>query len=436
MENFFRIFPHNGKIFSTVWEILPLGSLESRRSRRGASRSRHEGVPAPFRSPWQLKIGYWILNIGILSLFLSACAPATRDATLTGATMGTTYTIRLAQAGLDRGGLQKLQAAIDAALDEVNRQMSPWRPDSEIAAFNRAGANEPVAISPDFQFVVRRALEIAEATGGAFDPTVGALVALWGFGSDGLRRDAPAPDRIAAARAKTGWRHLALTPEGQLLKDLAGLQLDLGAIAKGFGVDRVAALLRARGLADFLVEIGGETLAEGTNASGLPWRVGVLRPDVEWMMSSAAGPGGARHDPNSPSPSGRGYNKTEPAPAPSDTALHGVVRLTGGRAVATSGDYRDFYRDETGELRSHIIDPRTAAPAGHAVASVSVLANDCLTADALATALFVLGPQEGQAVLARSFPGVEALFLLRQAGGSLREIATPGFAAVTQYHRL
>ena len=329
-------------------------------------------------------------------LALSSCTPAPRDAALSGQTMGTTYSIRLAASPLDRGELGRLQADVDAALAKVNRQMSTYLPDSEIARFNRAGANEPVAISPDFQLVVRRALEIAEATDGAFDPTVGALVNLWGFGPDGLRHAAPPPEQIAAARATTGWRHLRLAPDGRLAKDVAALKLDLGAIAKGFGVDRVAALLRERGIENFLVEIGGETLGVGVNAQGEPWRVGVLKPD-------------------------------------GTADLQGVARLSDGRAIATSGDYRNFYRDESGELRAHIVDPRTAAPVGHAVASVSVWAGDCLTADALATALFVLGPAEGRPLLAARFPGVEALFLVRAGADSFAEVATPGFGPAARY---
>ena len=310
--------------------------------------------------------------------------------------MGTTYSIRVADPAFHRRDRPKLQADVDAALAEVNRQMSTYLPDSEISRFNRAGADDPVVISPDFQLVVRRALEIAEATGGAFDPTVGALVNLWGFGPDGLRREAPAAEQIAAARATTGWRHLHLAADGRLEKDVADLKLDLGAIAKGFGVDRVAALLRERGLANFLVEIGGETLGAGRNAQGESWRIGVLKPD-------------------------------------GSTDLQGVARLTDGRAIATSGDYRNFYRDENGELRAHIIDPRTAAPAHHAVASVSVLADDCLTADALATALFVLGPDEGIPLLTSRFPGVETLFLLRRNPNAFDELATPGFSTALDY---
>ena len=356
MENPTGIFPHCGNNFSTVWKtaVFPL-------------------------------------------LFaLTSCIPAPRDVLLSGQTMGTTYSIRLAASPLGRGELRRLQNDVDAALAEVNRQMSSYLPDSEISRFNRAGANEPIAISPDFRFVVRRALEIAEATGGAFDPTVGALVNLWGFGPDGRPRAAPAAEQIADARDTTGWGHLRLTTDGQLAKDIPDLRLDLGAIAKGFGVDRIAALLRERDCRDFVVEIGGETLGVGVNAAGEPWRIGVLKPD--------------------------GSND-----------LQGVAHLTDGRAIATSGDYRNFYRDETGELRAHIVDPRTAAPVGHAVASVSVLAGDCLTADALATALFVLGPDEGLPLLAARFPGVEALFLVRDGGNGFRETATPGFAPATRY---
>jgi thiamine biosynthesis lipoprotein len=311
--------------------------------------------------------------------------------------MGTTYSIRIADAGLNQRELGRLQTEVDAVLAEVNRQMSTYQPDSEIARFNRAGANEPMAVSADFLRVVRWGLELAEATGGAFDPTVGALVNLWGFGPDGQRHERPAPDMIEAARQTVGYRHLAIAAEGAIAKDIPELKLDLSAIAKGFGVDKVADLLRGRNLQNFLVEIGGETLAEGRNADGVPWRVGVLKPD------------------------GAGAE------------LQGVLHLTDGRAVATSGDYRNYFRDEDGQIQSHIMDPRTAAPVPHAVASVSVLAADCLTADGLATALVVLGSDEGLRLLESRFPGVEALFILRRDDGRFEEVSTPGFAAALRY---
>ena len=367
MEDFLPILPRYGRFSSTVWKTKS---------------------SAPVPDPCRLS-GHWILSLVILG-FLVGCAPTPRHPILAGHTMGTTYSIRIADSPLDRRALKQLHADINVVLEEINRQMSIWQPESEISSFNRTGANEPFAVTADFAQVVRSSLAYAEITGGAFDPTVGALVDLWGFGPDGLRRDAPSPAAIAAVRETVGWRHLAITDDDRLCKDIPGLLLDLGAVAKGFGVDQVAVLLRKRGLENFLVEIGGETLADGFNADGEPWRVGVLRPDDSGI-------------------------------------LHGVVPLTGGHAIATSGDYRNFYRDQTGILRSHVIDPRTATPVGHAVASVSVLAPDCLTADALATALFVLGPDEGLPLLESALPGIDALFLLRQPDGSFTEMATPEF---------
>ncbi len=370
MEKFSLIFPHYGKSGScraTVWKTPP-------------------------RAPSCVPVfpGFLLKALPVFFLLLTGCAPAPRDAALHGRTMGTTYSIRLAQVRLDRGQLNDLQTEVDALLDKVNQEMSLWRPESEISRFNRSSTGEPFSISPGFAQVVRRSLAIAEATDGTFDPTVGALVDLWGFGPDGLPTAAPEPEQIAPARETVGWRHLALTDDFRLSKDIPGLQLDLGAVAKGDGVDRTAVLLRERGLTNFVVEIGGETRADGLNPDGVPWRIGVLRPD-------------------------------------DSGELHGVVSLTGGGAIATSGDYRNFYRDETGAFRSHVIDPRTAAPVGHSVASVSVRAPDCLTADALATALLVLGPDEGLPLLASAFPGVEALFLVRAPDGSFAETATPGW---------
>ena len=149
--------------------------------------------------------------IGILSLLalgLTSCAPEPRTETLTGRTMGTTYSIRIAHADLNRRELQTLHDSIDAVLAEVNRQMSTYLPDSEISRFNRADANPPMTVSDDFVYVVRRALALAEATGGAFDPTVGALVNLWGFGPDGTLSKCPTPEQVETTRNAVGYRHL------------------------------------------------------------------------------------------------------------------------------------------------------------------------------------------------------------------------------------
>lgn len=375
-------FGGNITLIGSTANIVALGLLE-----------RHSHVHITF---WQ-----WF-KVGALSAVVSAAVAwgalivttplmaryaGTRDATLSGTTMGTTWSVRIADTAPDRQLLRRLDADIKATLDELSRQMSPWREDSEITAFNQAGANQPITISEDFQEVMRQALFIAELTGGAFDPTVGALVNLWGFGPDGRQAAAPNAEQIAAARAHTGWQHLTLHRNGKLSKKIPELRLDLNAIAKGYGVDKITQLVRDAGFHHFLVDIGGETRVVGLNARREPWRMGVLHPNVP--------------------------NKT-----------YRVVHMTDRPALATSGDYRNHYRDESGKDIAHIVDPRTAAPVQHNTASVTILAPDCMTADALATALFVLGHDEGLPLLKKHFPEADALFILRTEDNGLQPVAS------------
>ena len=373
----------------------------TRRTGSGSGRLRTAARPPTRRGQPTAARAACTLGLLAVTLFgLAACRRDPHPARLAGYTMGTTYSIVIADGTLGRRELDALHADVEQVLQDINRRMSIYDPDSEISRFNRHLDTEPFAVSAELSRVVERALELAAATGGAFDPTVGELVNLWGFGPAGMPDTAPDPGRIESARQRSGYRHLAVTPDGRLVKAIPDLQLDLGGIAKGYGVDQVARLLRHHGVARFLVEIGGETLAQGLNARGEAWRVGIHRP----TRSPAA-----------------------------ETALQGIARLDGGRAIATSGDYRQAYRDEHGQMQTHIIDPRTGAPIRQAVASVSVLAPDAMTADSLATALTVLGPKEGQAVLDAHFPGVEALFILRDADGRFQEVPTPGFVAAGHY---
>ena len=338
------------------------------------------------------KASLWSLAAIFAAMMLvSGCSPNPKHPLLLGRTMGTTFSVRIAHFSLNLEQKRQILGEIQGVLDEINRQMSVWDENSEISRFNKAPNGEFIEISLDFQAVVRRALEIAAATGGAFDPTVGPLVNLWGFGpQNGPQRDKPTAEQLAAVRASIGWQNIEIIADGRLGKRIPGLQLDLGAIAKGYAVDRVANLLLERGFSDFLVEIGGETRAFGQNPEYQAWKIGILRPDGTQNIQK-------------------------------------TVFLTNGRAIATSGDYRNFYRAESGEIETHIMDPRTGEPVRHKTASVSVLADDCMTADALATALFVLGPDEGLPLLAAKFPGVGALFILRGDDGSLREVASPNF---------
>lgn len=266
-------------------------------------------------------------------------------------------------------GLEALRSEIERVLDEVDRQMSPWRADSEIAGYNAAGTSA-IWVSDDTVTVVQAALDLARASGGAFDPTVGPLVGRWGFGpiTDGAR----------------GWQSVA-TGKGLLAKGRPRLTLDLCGIAKGWALDRVAGLLRAAGHADALIDIGGELAGFGRHPSGRAWQVAVEDP----LAGGAAG----------------------------------VLALT-DRAVATSGLAAQSY-GVSGPDRSHIIDPATGAPVRGALRSVSVIAMTAMEADGWATALFAAGAVKGPALAERH--GIGALFL-SDAAGRLEARSTGDFA--------
>ncbi|MDO5690993.1 MAG: FAD:protein FMN transferase [Pseudomonadota bacterium] len=269
-----------------------------------------------------------------------------------------------------------LHTALAAAVARVDQQMSPFKPDSDLMRLNRAAPGEWVSLPPEIMTVLARALEIARLSDGAFDPAVGALVNAWGFGAE--RED---PD-AAAIRVAAQWggppAHQSLELDlatGRARKHADAL-FDLCGIAKGYGVDQMTAVLQAHGVAHALVALDGELRALGTQANGEPWAVAVESPE------------------------------------PGRRAARGVIELA-DVAVATSGDYRRWV--QIGEARlSHTMDSRRAAPVNNGVASVTVLASDCMSADAWATALLVSGPVQGLALAQRM--GLEALFMLRREG--------------------
>jgi len=289
-----------------------------------------------------------------------------------GRTMGTSYRVTA------RCEATVPQAAIDDELAAVNAQMSSWLDDSELSRFKAAAPAGWQAVSPALALVVATAHDIAERSSGALDVTVAPLVNLWGFGPDGRPAAPPTESALAEARARTGWRRLEVRQQPPALKKRGPLTVDLSAVAKGHGVDRVAGLLEERGCSDYLVDIGGELRGRGSSPRGRAWRVGVEVPD----------------------PASLG-------------AVQRVLRLEDG-GLATSGDYRNFIDFDIGRL-SHTIDPRSGRPVTHALASVTVAHESALWADGWATALLVLGPEHGWA-LARE-QGLAALFIERTAEG-------------------
>jgi thiamine biosynthesis lipoprotein len=325
------------------------------------------------------------LFIGLM--LLPGCG-ATKEYRFAGQTMGTTYHIKVVRnRPVD---LAAVQAKVEAGLEKVNQSMSTFRPGSELSRFNAlTQVDTPFAVSASFLAVMQTAQRIYRLSQGAWDGTVDPLVNLWGFGKKGALQKVPSPAEVEAARQRVGFDHVQIDPAGFLIKKHFALSVDLASIAKGYGVDQVAEVLSGLGFKDFLVEIGGEVYAAGQRPDGTPWRVGINRPEADVPLD----------------------------------AVYQVVRLK-DRAMATSGDYRNFYKMD-GKTYSHIIDPRTGYPIQNRVVSASVIAANCTLADGLATALMVMGPEKGIALLDQ-LDGVEGLIIVRQADGSLQDHFSKG----------
>ena len=294
--------------------------------------------------------------------------------------MGTSYTVELA-APMDDATRTGLKELIEAELAAINRAMSTYDPRSELSEFNSRQDLRWVPASRGLLEVLDSASRISTVTQGAFDVTVGPLVDLWGFGPQVRPRRVPDDAAIEQVRKSVGYRHVQVDPSaGTIRKRQSGTQVDLCAIAKGYGVDRVGMTLERQGVHDYLVEIGGELRARGTAAAGRHWRVGIERP-VE-----------GQH------------------------VVGEIVRLK-NRAIATSGTTEDFF-EQDGRHYSHIIDPKTARPVEHPAMAVSVIADTTMEADASATAMVVLGSERGYSLAQAR--GLAALFVT--ASGSTFDV--------------
>lgn len=305
---------------------------------------------------------------------------------LDGATMGTFYSVQFVREGVEID-IDRLAADIETVLDGIDDGMSTYRSDSELMRFNANKETDWIEISDNLATVLGESLRISALTDGAFDVTVGPLVNLWGFGPDLAEDSIPSITDIDRQRSRVGYRLLATRdkPPG-VRKERGDLFVDLSAVAKGFAVDRLADLLDQAGIGNYLVEIGGELKARGVKPGGGNWMVAIEQP-----ASNA-----------------RRVQKTLPLE---------------NQAIATSGDYRNFFEID-GQRYSHAIDPRTGWPVKHSVASVTVISSSAMTADAFATALLVLGEEDGYKVATEHC--IAALFLLRN-GDNFSELATPEF---------
>ena len=320
-------------------------------------------------------------------LFITACgksAPEQKVLAITGLTMGTSYNVKWVSTDPDTTTLQQ---AVTAELVDINNSMSTYIDSSELSKLNRHTVGEWFPVSDQLIEVLSLSRQVSDQSSGQFDATVGPLVNLWGFGPDGRIEKAPSESQIQQLRPRIGYQLLDIDTENKRVRRTADIYIDLSAIAKGYGVDIIAELLEQRGIKNYLVEIGGEMRLQGNKPEQTPWRVAIERPDV----------------------TGR--------------SVQGVV-LPGNNAVATSGDYRNYF-EQDGIRFSHTIDPGTGKPITHKLASVTVITPSCALADAYATALTVMGDEAGYKFAVQQ--GIEAYFIVKaEEGFKIR--MTPGFS--------
>jgi len=309
-----------------------------------------------------------------------------------GETMGTFWSVRAVMPA--ELSLASRAASMQAVLDRVDGQMSTYKPESALSRFNAAPAGTWHVLPTECFEVVRHALQVARDSDGAYDPTVGPLVNLWGFGPEGARRVAPSREQIQAMRERIGWHRIKLDAATHSALQPGGIYLDLSSVAKGYAVDLLGSHLDQMGIEAWLVEVGGELKGKGRKPDGSPWRIGIERP--------GAAVGAVQYA----------------------DQLSQVLCLS-GRAIATSGNYRRSFEVD-GVSYSHHIDPRTGWPVPHAVASVSVLASEAMLADPMGTLMTVLGPDRGMAYAQER--GLAVMFILHGSMG-LEERLSPAFEA-------
>ncbi|MGY3943062.1 FAD:protein FMN transferase [Aeromonas tecta] len=328
-----------------------------------------------------------------LMLLLTACQPSPPTQTrIQGKTMGTFYVVTVNDAF--PGGEAALQQEVDALLARMNEEISTYDPGSLISRFNQGPANEPMVIPTSMAKIVQQGIEAGHLTGGKLDVTVGPLVNLWGFGPDKRPLKRPTAEQIAKARTRVGIDKLSLTKQGDnflLGKSIPDLYLDLSTLGEGAASDEIATLLESKGVNNYLIEVAGAVRSHGHNSKGNPWRVAIVEPSDN--------PG----------------------------AIEDVV-IPNGMALSTAGSYRNYYELD-GVRYSHIIDPASGAPVTHKLVSASVITPTALEADALDTALMVMGPEQA---LAFAKTHQLAVYLIVKTAQGFEARFTPQFAPYLQ----
>ena len=360
------------------FDMVPRYTLQNDQNLRGEPMHRGQGF-----ADMKIKI--------LFVLFFLLCTigcPAQKEVSFSGRTMGTVYSIKIITSYFE--GLDGLKQEIDDRLDEINRSMSVYIKDSEISLFNQSPPWKPLAVSEDFLTVIKTANKLYRQTEGSWDGTVGPLVNLWGFGTAEHNRQIPPREEIDRLLLETGFDNIEIIENKYLSKKKSDMFLDLGSIAKGYGVDQIAKLIREKGIKNYLVEIGGEVYAEGYRQDGGKWRIGINKPEK-----------------------GAPFNQ-----------IYKIVSLR-NKAMATSGDYRNFF-EKNGKIYSHVIDPKTGYPVANQVVSVSIIADSCTYADGLATAVMVMGSKKGIDLINR-LDNIEGLIIVMENDGRLTDHVSKGF---------
>ncbi len=335
-----------------------------------------------------------LLMIVVAIFFVTTGYNVKREHLISGKTMGTTYHIKVV-AGIF-SPVSGLKEKIDNRLQAINKSMSTYIKDSEVSRFNKSRrVGEPFYVSDDLWRVITVGKTLYRLTEGAWDGTVNPLVNLWGFGAEEKKKPFPAKHEIDNLLTDIGFDKIEVSEKPYLVKRRASVSLDFGSIAKGYAVDEVSRLIHKSGIEQYLVEIGGEVSASGYRADGNPWRVGINVPRVDAHLNQ----------------------------------VYRVVELHQG-ALATSGNYRNYFI-KNGIRYSHILDPRTGYPVNNNVVSASVVAETCVFADGLATALMVLGPEKGIPLVNR-LDCVECLIIGEDKSGGLRDYASRGFLSLSK----
>lgn len=335
-----------------------------------------------------LKTVFVIFCVALMAL---ACSPTkVAELHLSGPTMGTVYNVKFVPKDNIDG--TKLQAEIDQLLVDINQLMSTYIKDSELSQFNQNNSTEPFPMSDETLIVIKEALRLGKLSDGLLDVTVGPLVNLWGFGPQ-LRPDkTPSETQIAEAQSQTGLDSLKVG-DTWISKSNPDLYVDLSTIAKGYAVDKVADLLSSYDIDNYLVEIGGEMRLSGVKSSGIPWRVAIEKPETD------------------------------------QRTVQKIISI-GHHAIATSGDYRNYYQ-ENGVRYSHIINPKTGYPIKHNLVSVTVVHASSMTADGLATALNVMGRDKA---LALAETNNLAVLLITKEKDGFKEYTSDQFEQLVTVH--